>query len=74
LLAPKCEVRKALVKRAEHVGDARSAKLLQEFSGGKGCTEAEPKPCNACLGPKDVKAALGAIAAREKSAKAAPKR
>jgi eukaryotic-like serine/threonine-protein kinase len=72
LLAKTCEVRKALIKRAENVGDARAAKLLTQFRAGKGCAPNEASPCNVCLPAKEVQAALGAILARQKSAAAAP--
>jgi hypothetical protein len=64
LLAPTCEIRKALTKRAENVGDERAAKLLRTFRDGKGCQAAEKAPCNSCLDDDAVKAALDAIAAR----------
>lgn len=65
LLAPRCEQRKALVKLAENVGDERSARLLRSFRDGKGCGENEPTPCNSCLDPKTMQAALDAIEIRE---------
>jgi hypothetical protein len=64
-LAPTCEIRQALTKRAENVGDERSAKLLRTFRDGKGCQADEKPPCNACLDRKAVQAALDAIEARQ---------
>jgi tetratricopeptide (TPR) repeat protein len=72
LLAPRCEQRKALVKLAENVGDERSARLLRVFRDGKGCAAEEPAPCNACLDPKAVQAALDAIEIRAAKKDAPP--
>lgn len=63
--AKNCKVRLALVKRAENVGDRRSAELLKTFNQGKGCAADEEKPCNACLvDAPEVAQALAAIESR----------
>jgi hypothetical protein len=72
LLAPTCEVRKALTKRAENVGDERSAVLLRKFEAGGGCSTTESKPCNACLDEESTQAALRAITARKNEAPKTP--
>ncbi len=63
--AKSCKIRKALVKRAENVGDRRSIALLEQFVDGRGCGAGEAKPCNGCLAnSKEVAAAVAAIAKR----------
>jgi hypothetical protein len=70
LVAPSCKVRKALVKRAENVGDARSKELLQEFARGQGCGAKESKPCNACLDSKAVQTTIQVIEQRLEASRA----
>ncbi len=68
LLASSCEVRKALVKRAENVGDKRSRLLLEQFQAGQGCLPTEDQPCNACLqSDPGVQLAIAKIKARQAS-------
>lgn len=72
LLAPTCATRKALVKRAENVGDWRSAQLLRKFVANKGCSSTEKGKCNACLDAPAIDAALKAIEKRHPASEKKP--
>ncbi len=68
--AKTCKIRKALVKRAEHVGDLRAAEQLESFAKGEGCSAKEAKPCNACLAKsKEIEKAIAAIKRRQAAEK-----
>jgi serine/threonine-protein kinase len=65
VLAPNCDIRRALTKRAGNVGDARSLKVLIQFSQGRGCAPNEAEPCNACLkGDVELSTAIANIRRR----------